>query len=95
MTYSANYIRAYSHAQISTLHTEKFILPFKYYNGGVELSEIYNNGNFDKVFYDNDDAYKAYLLLKNAYNKSLNEFPGRENYLIEYADFIDIVNRKI
>lgn len=95
MRYSANYIRAYSHAQISTLNTERFILPFKYYNGGVELSEIYNNGNFDKVFYNNDDAYKAYLLLKNAYNKSLNEFPGRENYLIEYADFIDIVNRKI
>lgn len=95
LNYSSNYIRVINQAHINSLHTEKFLLPFKYYNGGMDISDIYENGNFDQVFYDKADAAKAYGILKAAYMQCLKEYPSKENYLVEYADFIDIVNKKI
>jgi hypothetical protein len=61
-------------------------LPFTYFQHGVGLKMFDND--FEKCFFDTDDARKGYQLLKNAFEETKSlDFPSGSNFVIEYSEY--------
>jgi hypothetical protein len=71
-------------------------LPFRYYQHSAGLIPFNAHDKFSSYFYDKEDASKAYDILEDAYLKDRKKpFPKGENYVIEYAKFLQRVAGRI
>lgn len=68
------------------INTDKFRLPFMYYNGSIALKKESQEDEFSKLFFNAPDAHKAYTILHTAYSKVAYTKTG--NFIEEYALFM-------
>ena len=70
----------------TTLNTNNFQLPFKYYQGSIALKQEDPNDSFNSLFYNGTNAHAAYVQLHEAFKKV--PYPKSGNYIQEYSDFM-------
>ena len=69
-----------------SVNTNKFYLPFEYYQGAVALQrENAADERFANLFYSADNAHKGFEVLRAAFKKVNYKKTG--NYIQEYANF--------
>jgi hypothetical protein len=66
---------------------KRVFLPLRYYQHGIGLKPLSDSKVFSALFYDLNDAQKAYAMLSAAIRKEPS-FPKGENYVIEYARYL-------
>lgn len=69
----------------------RVFLPFSYYQHGMGLKPFNAEGRFSQVFYDSIQAQKGHAILSVAMqeNRKTNYFPRGDNFVIEYAIFLN------
>lgn len=68
----------------------KVFLPFSYYQHAIGLKPFNAKSNFSQLFYNTQQAEQAYAILSGAMDKLKREsFPTGENFVIEYATYIN------
>jgi hypothetical protein len=88
LEYYSNYYQLVSKEAIYFTGS-RVALPFRYYQHGTGLMRFNENDAFSKLFYDSTDARNAYRLLADVFSKSKNkEFPSGDNFVVEYAEFM-------
>ncbi len=73
---------------------KRVLLPFRYYQHGIGLKPLPDSAPFIDLFYDQNDAQKAYDMLSAAIKKEPT-FPRGENYVVEYARYLRQVEKKL
>jgi hypothetical protein len=68
----------------------RVFLPFRYYQHSMGLKAFDHKGNFSQLFFNTQQAEQAHAILSGAITKLQNEpFPSGEDFVIEYAKFIN------
>ena len=77
---------------VQNVNTNKFYLPFEYYQGAVALQrENAANERFANLFHSSEDAHKAFEVLRQAFKKV--NYPKTGNFVQEYGLFFkDLAN---
>lgn len=63
-------------------------LPFNYYQHAMGMRPLTGNSEFEKFFYDNEQARKAYEFLARAMAALKDKFPRGNNFVEEYGEFM-------
>jgi hypothetical protein len=73
---------------------KRVLLPIKYYQHGVGMREYEMAANFRALFYNEDDARKAYLMVANAMQTD-NHFPSGKDFVDEYARYFTQLEKAV
>jgi hypothetical protein len=85
LNYYSNYLKLVS-KESSYFLIPRIHLPFRYYQHAIGMAPQMSKG-FVNLFYDENDARKAYLLLDTTVNQLANEFKWASNFVEEYGLF--------
>jgi hypothetical protein len=66
-------------------------LPFQFYQHAMGLKPFTPGSSFTRLFYDSTQAVKAYQYLDSIFYKMAEAFPRRENYVDEYAVYMEML----
>ncbi|MBO9198980.1 MULTISPECIES: hypothetical protein [Niastella] len=80
LSYYSAYFANISHNKILFFNTEKVQCPLMFYSDGLGLRPFIISEEWTKLFFDNRDAEKAYIILKQSFVR-LKDFPDREKKL--------------
>ena len=69
-------------------------LPFRYFQHAIGMREQMPDG-FVQLFYSEEDAKKAYLILGETVSQLANQFKWDENFVVEYALFFKRMTYRI
>lgn len=68
----------------------RVFLPFRYYQHSIGLKVFNEKSDFSQLFYNMNQAEQGYAILSQAMDNLKNEsFPSGENFVIEYAKYIN------
>jgi hypothetical protein len=94
LDYYSHYYKLVAKESIYFIQT-RVPLPFSYYQHAMGMKSFVENSDFTKLFFDNEQASKAYRLLTATMNSLNNEFPRKENFVEEYAEFMGKMAERI
>jgi len=69
--------------------TTRIILPFKFYQHAMGMKTFDEQNYFVQLFFNRQQAEQAWQYLKRCLTKLRNDFPSKENYVEEYAGFME------
>ncbi|HET6994094.1 MAG TPA: hypothetical protein VFI06_03880 [Chitinophagaceae bacterium] len=75
--------------------TTRVFLPFKFYQHGMGIKPFDEESYFVRLFYDKAQAEQAWKYLKLMMSALRHDFPKREDFLQEYAAFMETMSEKI
>jgi hypothetical protein len=75
--------------------TTRVFLPFKFYQHGMGIKPFDEQSYFARLFYDKVQAQQAWNYLKLMISALRHDFPRRDDYLQEYAAFMQTMADKI
>jgi hypothetical protein len=75
--------------------SSRVILPLKFYQHAIGMKPFDEGSSFVKLFFDKQQAEKAWQYLKLSITVLRNDFPRKKDYLQEYAAFMDQMADKI
>lgn len=73
----------------------RIVLPLQFYQHAMGLKEFDYQSPFGQLFYDSTQAVQAYQYLDHTFDKLNDEFPSRENFVDEYAVFMEMMSKAI
>ena len=82
LNYYSDYFKLVS-KESSYFLVSRVPLPFRYYQHAIGLREM--QPSFTNIFYNEDDAKKAYMILEQTINALANKFDWNENFVVEYG----------
>ncbi|TMI69064.1 MAG: hypothetical protein E6H09_20825 [Bacteroidetes bacterium] len=75
--------------------TTRVFLPFKFYQHGMGIKPFDEQSYFARLFFDKVQAGQAWKYLKSMISALRHDFPRRDDYLQEYAAFMQTMADKI
>lgn len=94
LDYYSHYYKLVAKESIYFIQT-RVPLPFSYYQHAMGMKPFVENSNFTALFFDKEQASKAYRLLSTTMNSLSEEFPRKENFVEEYGEFLGKMAIKI
>jgi hypothetical protein len=85
LNYYSNYLKLVS-KESSYFLKSRIHLPFQYYQHALGMKKEMSPG-FIHLFYDENDARKAYTILSQTVDRLAGQFEWGENFVVEYALF--------
>lgn len=81
--------------QVNSFKPKRIFLPINYYSGGIGIKPFDANADWVYLFYNNQDAAKAYEHLILALKK-VGVFPNRSNrFALEYAEIFNEMSENL
>jgi hypothetical protein len=75
--------------------TTRVMLPFKFYQHSMGIKPFDEHSYFATLFYDRSQAEQAWKYLSLVTSALRHNFPRREDFLLEYAAFMETMSEKI
>lgn len=89
--YYSAYFANISGNNVPYFNITKILAPIKFYSGGIGVKRYKEDDDWTKVFYDNQDAKKAHVMLNHAFD-NIKGYPDRgRDYVKEYIAALKIV----
>lgn len=89
--YYTAYFANISGNKIPYFNLTKILCPIKFYNGGIGIKRYQENDDWTKVFYENQDAKKAYDMIVHAFS-DIKGYPNKNgDYVKEYVIALKLV----
>jgi hypothetical protein len=93
LNYYSDYLKLVS-KESSYFLVPRVHLPFRYFQHSIGMKEEMPAG-FTNLFYNEEDARKAYEILAATVNQLSNEFQWAENFVVEYGLFFKRMTYRI
>ncbi|WP_205509298.1 hypothetical protein [Longitalea arenae] len=89
--YYSAYFANISANKVPYFNITKILAPIKFYSGGIGVKRYKEDDDWTKVFYDNEDAKKAHVMLNHAFD-NIKGYPDRgRDYVQEYIAALKMV----
>lgn len=89
--YYSAYFANISGNKVPYFNITKILAPIKFYSGGIGVKKYKEDEDWTKVFYDNQDAKKAHVMLNQAFD-NIKGYPDRgRDYVKEYIVALKMV----
>lgn len=94
LTYYADYFKLVT-ANSRYFTPSRVMIPFTYYQHAMGLRDFDDNAAFAKLFFNRDQAVKAYHFLEQALYNQRKEFPSGKDFVEEYALFMEKLSDEV
>lgn len=74
---------------------KRIMLPFEFYQHAIGTKDFDTESDFAKLFFDQQQAEKAYEYLQDVITVLRNDFEKKSNYVKGYANHMSVMARKI
>ncbi|WP_207512341.1 hypothetical protein [Longitalea luteola] len=89
--YYSAYFANISGNEVPYFNITKILAPIKFYSGGIGVKRYKEDDDWTKVFYDNQDAKKAHVMLNQAFD-NIKGYPDQgRDYVKEYIVALKLV----